>query len=187
MTSYSSSIVNNNNTAVESEPLWFQTICQELEERDAHQRYPFESISDSFEFILTENVELSLRVNELSQAIMQMKQEKWNKSPSSTLDLSVNTASSSNINSMKMETENLKETLEKVYQLKTENEVALSKLKKQSIEHEELILLQTQSLDEFARKHSILQRNFDECQESYHYKHRTHYLSFYCFSTQKHR
>lgn len=174
---------------------WLSIIKQQLYERDIRQKIPFENISSSYNLLLDENVDLSKRVNDLSQRVLQLKQDNWNRpsmnistassnnesnqnSPTQTnnnkkkglfkqnknknnadinnMNTQSPTATNYELSSMKDENESLRKELMDVYRLKKENEEALSRLKKQSIENEELIMNQTKSINELSIKHQTL-------------------------------
>eukprot|EP01084_Bolivina_argentea_P092993 167269_1 len=58
---------------------WLSIITSQLQERDLREKIPFENISLSYNLLLDENVDLSKRVTELSQALLQLKQDNWNR------------------------------------------------------------------------------------------------------------
>eukprot|EP01083_Nonionella_stella_P148798 471656_1 len=159
---------------------FIQVIQQQLYDRDLREKVPFEKVSISYNLLLDENVDLSKRVSDLSQALLQLKQDNWNKpslftnqcndsgetTPGDTnkkakhknRSPNVSPASHANyeVSAIKDENESLRKELMDVYRLKKENEEALSRLKKQSIENEELILNQTRSINEISIKHQQL-------------------------------
>ena len=182
-----------------NEPDWLCMIQQQLHRRDLREKTPFQHISISYNLLLDENVDLSKRVSNLSQAVLQLKQDNWNKpslflntSPSHQVDTdSTDTVSDDNskkskkskksknknkdddnapntnyeVESLKNENDSLRKELMDVYRLKKENEEALSRLKKQHIENEELIIQQNKSLNEFAMKHQTLVEDHNELKE----------------------
>lgn len=189
----------NIDSCSQSQSDWLITIQQQLHARDLREKIPFQNISLSYDLLLDENVDLSKRVSDLSQAVLQLKQDNWNK-PSLFINTSPNNGDNDNTNSqsnkdndsnnnnsskkskkskknknnndntnntsssptnyevesIKNENESLRKELMDVYRLKKENEEALSRLKKQSIENEELIIQQTKSINELSIKHQDL-------------------------------
>ena len=180
---------------------WLSQIEQQLHERDVREKIPFEHISISYNLLLDENVDLSKRCNDLSQAVLQLKQDNWNK-PSlfmnpmtSNENTNNNDTSSDNKNDsnksskknkknknndtnnqspqsstyeteqLRNDNESLRKELMDVYRLKKENEEALSRLKKQSIENEELIINQTKSINELSLKHQNLLISHNDLKE----------------------
>lgn len=191
------------NTFHHSVPEWLTTIEHQLHERDLREKIPFQNISISYNLLLDENVDLSKRCNDLSQAVLQLKQDNWNKpslymnrsfndapdlqpdssgsnkdgkrnkkwkkqnksDDTSTANPSMPTPTNYEFESVKDDNESLRKELMDVYRLKKENEEALSRLKKQCMENEELILNQTRSINEMSTKHSDLLIAHNELKE----------------------
>ena len=54
---------------------WLSTIKYRIHLRDLREKIPFENISPSYTYLLDENVNLQKQVTDLSQAVLQLKQD----------------------------------------------------------------------------------------------------------------
>ncbi|ETO06318.1 hypothetical protein RFI_31078, partial [Reticulomyxa filosa] len=148
-------------------PHWIVDLQEQLVERDDHEKNPFVEIASHYHSILEENLQLNIRVNELSQALVKTKQEQWHKrSLFETNDGKSNEGTGGtsggkvSFEEHKEQVEALKKELMDVYRLKREDEEALSRLKKQSAESEQLLMNKREMLDQMSKQHQQLMNDY---------------------------
>ena len=146
-------------TSTSCRPAWLASLQSQIYQRDLRERIPFEEIEQSYVKILDENVNLNARVGDLSQAVVKFKQENWRSNRSANDMSKLDDSNDPTIKMLKSDNDSLRKELMDVYRLKKEHEEALSRLKKQAIEHENLIIKQSEMLDDFSRQHEGLEKS----------------------------